>query len=79
MKNKMIRSASLLILTAAFVSCTGNYLAINSNPYEVTKEQMDSLAGSNELWRTPLCGISLEQLLVGTLCGKLQSEISAPT
>ena len=38
MKNTVIKSVFVLALACSGASCTGNYLEINSNPYEVTEE-----------------------------------------
>lgn len=40
MKNTVIKSVFVLALACSGASCTGNYLEINSNPYEVTEEEM---------------------------------------
>ena len=40
MKNTIIKSVFALALACSGASCTGNYLEINSNPYEVTEDEM---------------------------------------
>lgn len=40
MKNSIIKVGILSLAFFAAVSCTGNYLKINTNPYEVDEEQM---------------------------------------
>lgn len=40
MKNSIIKSGILVSALFAAAACTGNYLNINTHPYEVTKDQM---------------------------------------
>ncbi|MCM1177570.1 MAG: SusD/RagB family nutrient-binding outer membrane lipoprotein [Clostridium sp.] len=56
MKNIFIKTNVAVFLASLLVGCTGNYLAINSNPYEVTREQTltDGYAVSAAL--TAICG-----------------------
>lgn len=42
MKYDMIRASLALAAVCCLGACTKNYLEINSNPYEVTKEQMEA-------------------------------------
>ncbi len=42
MKDKMIKAALSFAVLCGLGACTKNYLDINSNPYEVDKEQMEA-------------------------------------
>jgi hypothetical protein len=39
MRNIIIKTGVIAMAASAIVGCTGNYLDINTNPYEVSKEQ----------------------------------------
>ena len=39
---RYILKAGILMLSALPMACTGNYLNINTNPYEVDKDEMMS-------------------------------------
>lgn len=42
MKDKLIKAALSFAVVCVLGACTKNYLDINSNPYEVDKEQMEA-------------------------------------
>ena len=49
MKDKLIKAALSFAVVCVLGACTKNYLDINSNPYEVDKEQMRSEEHTSEL------------------------------
>ena len=56
MRNIIIKTGVAAILAAMLAGCTGNYLAINTNPYEVSKEQTLTDGYAIGAAITALCG-----------------------
>ena len=56
MKNIIIKSGIALVFAAFVSGCTGNYLEINTNPYEVSKEQTLTDGYAIGAAITALCG-----------------------
>ena len=55
MKDKLIKAALSFAVVCVLGACTKNYLDINSNPYEVDKEQME--AKDYAIASGPLCHV----------------------
>ena len=56
MRNIIIKTGVAAVLAAMLAGCTGNYLAINTNPYEVSKEQTLTDGYAIGAAITALCG-----------------------
>ena len=56
MRNIIIKTGVAAVLAGMLVGCTGNYLAINTNPYEVSKEQTLTDGYAIGAAITALCG-----------------------
>lgn len=56
MRNNIIKSGLLAVAAYAIIGCTGNYLNINTNPYEVNKEQTLTDGYAIGAAITALCG-----------------------
>lgn len=56
MRNIIIKTGVAAVLASMLVGCTGNYLAINTNPYEVSKEQTLTDGYAIGAAITALCG-----------------------
>lgn len=56
MRNIIIKTGVVAALASVLIGCTGNYLAINTNPYEVNKEQTLTDGYAIGAAITALCG-----------------------
>lgn len=56
MKNNMIKAGIMLLSLAIFVACTGNYLKINTNPYEASEDDMSHDGYNIGAALTAICG-----------------------
>ena len=56
MRNIIIKTGVAAVLAGMLVGCTGNYLSINTNPYEVSKEQTLTDGYAIGAAITALCG-----------------------